>query len=225
VAQNVIATKVPLSGLLVKSQDGKQGHLSMRISPILASLLLLSTGCHRSVSAHSRSVQSRMEHSYAGAQIADAAQHALDPSDLVALHQEKGVGLGLQITERQFRAGQNIPLLLIYEDVAASGPVSSTGCSGFSILIENVDDGTELPGKVNPCEPASELAQNNVPLVIGNRRFLHTSLFGVRQELTQPGRYLIRANWQSYRPRAGAFQQQDGYVTVQSNSIPIVVTP
>jgi hypothetical protein len=225
VARNIIATKVPLPGLLVKSQHGEQRHLSMRISPILASLLLLSTGCHRSVSAHSRGVQLRMERSYADALTADAAQHALDPSDLVALHQQKGVGLGLQITERRFHVGQNIPLLLIYEDIAAPGPVSSTDCGGFSILIDDVDDGTELPGEVSPCEPASELAKNNVPLVIGNRRFLHTSLFGIRQELTQPGRYLIRANWQSYRPRTGGFQQVDGYATVHSNVIPIVVTP
>ena len=197
----------------------------MRISQILASLLLLSTGCHRSVSAHSRGAQLRMERSYADALTADAAQHALDPSDLVAFHQDKGVGLGLQITGRQFRAGENIPLLLIYEDIAAPGPISSTDCSGFSIVIDNVDDGTELPGKVNPCASASELAEDNVPLVIGNRRFLHTSLFGIRQELTQPGRYLIRANWRSYRPLAGGFQERDMYAIVRSNVIPIVVTP
>jgi hypothetical protein len=197
----------------------------VRIGPFFASLLLLSTGCHRNVSAHSRGVLRDMGRRYTDAQIADSAQQALDPSELVKLHQEKGVGLGLQITGRQFRAGQNIPLLLIYEDIAAPGLVSSTDCGGFSIMIDAVDDGMELLGKVGPCEPASELAKNNLPLVIGNRRFLHTSLFGVRQELTQPGRYLIRANWQSYRPRAGGFQQRDAYVTVHSNIIPIVVTP
>lgn len=197
----------------------------MRIAPFLASLLLLPAGCHNDVSAHSRGTQLRLEHSYASALTTDTAQHALDPSELAALHQDKGVGLGLQITGRQFRAGQNIPLRLVYEDIAAPGPISSTDCDGFSIVIDNVDDGTELPGKVNPCASASELAQDSVPLVIGNRRFLHTSIFGVRQELTRPGRYLIRANWQSYRPRAGGFQKQDAYAAVQSNVIPIVVTP
>jgi hypothetical protein len=196
----------------------------MRISPVLASLLLLSTGCHRSVSAHSGNAQLRAERSYTDALVADAAQHALDPSDLAAIHQQKGVGLGLQVTGRQFRVGQNIPLLLIYQDIAASGPVSSTDCSGFSIVIVDVDAGTEVPAPVRPCEDASELSNSNVPLVIGNRRFLHTSLFGVRQELTQPGRYLIRAQWQSYRPRAGGFYKEDAYATVQSNVIPIVVT-
>ena len=197
----------------------------MRISPILASLLLLASGCHRSVSAHSRGVQLRLEHLYADALAADTGQHALDPSDLVALHQEKGVGVGLQITGRHFRAGENIPLLLIYEDIAAPGPISSTDCEGFSIVIDDVDNGNELPGKVDPCEPASEQANNNVPLVIGNRRFLHTSLFGARQELTQPGRYLIQATWQSYRPHAAGLQPKDAYATVHSNVIPIVVTP
>ena len=197
----------------------------MRISPVLAPLFLLATGCHRSASAHSRGVQLRMEHLYADARAADTAQHALDPSDLVALHPEKGVGVGLQITGRQFRAGHNIPLLLIYEDIAAPGPISSTDCEGFSIVIDAVDSGKELPGKVDPCEPVSDLADDNVPLVIGNRRFLHTSLFGVRQELTQPGRYLIQATWQSYRPHAGGLQPKDAYATVHSNIIPIVVTP
>jgi hypothetical protein len=198
----------------------------MRISPVLASLLLtLSTGCHRDVSAHSHGIQLHMERSFANAQIADVTEHALDPSDLVARHQEKGVGLGLQVTGRQFRAGQNIPLLVIYEDIAALGPVSSTNCSGFSIVIDDIEDGTELPGKVAACEPASELADNNVPLVTGNRRYLHTSLFGVRQELTHPGRYLIQANWQSYRPHAGGFQERDAFATVHSNVIPIVVIP
>jgi hypothetical protein len=225
VAQNIIATKVPLPAVLVNSQDGKQRHLSMRVAPFLASLLLLSTGCHRDVSAHSRGIQFHMERGFADAQIADVAEHALDPTDLVARHQQKGIGLALQVAGRQFRAGQNIPLLLVYEDIAAAGPVSSTDCSGFSIVIEDVDNGMELPGKVSPCQPASELAKNNVPLVIGNRRFLHTSLFGVRQELTQPGRYLIRAHWQSNRPRVGGFQQQDAYATIHSNAIPIVVTP
>jgi hypothetical protein len=197
----------------------------MRIAPVLASLLLLLSGCRRDVSAHSRGVQLHMERHFADAQVADMKEHALDPSDLVAHHQQKGVGFGLQVTGRQFSAGQNIPLLLIYEDIAAPDPVSSTDCSGFSIVIEDVDNGMELPGKVSPCQPASELAKNNVPLVIGNRRFLHTSLFGVRQELTQPGRYLIRAHWQSNRPRVGGFQQQDAYATIHSNAIPIVVTP
>jgi hypothetical protein len=225
VAQNVIATKVPLPGPLVKSQHEKQRYLSMRIAPVLASLLLLSTGCHRSVSAHSRGVQVRLERSYADALTTDTAQHALDPSELATLHQDKGVGLGLQITGRRFRTGQNIPLLLIYEDIAARSPVSSTDCGGFSVVIDNVDDGTELPGKAAPCDAALELTKNNVPLVIGNRRFLHTSLFGVRQELTRPGRYLIRASWRSYRPRVDGFQPGDAYATVQSNVIPIVVTP
>jgi hypothetical protein len=198
----------------------------MRISPVLASLLLLATGCHRSASAHSSGVQSQMEHLYADARAADTAQHTLDPSDLVALHPEKGVGVGLQITGRQFHAGQNIPLLLIYEeDIAAPGPISSTHCQGFSIVIDAVDSGKELPGKVDPCEPASDLANDNVPLVIGNRRFLHTSLFGVRQELTQPGRYLIQATWQSYRPHAGGLRPKDAYAAVHTNIIPIVVTP
>jgi hypothetical protein len=94
----------------------------MRISPLFASLLLLSTGCHRSVSAHSGDAQLRAERSYRDALAADAAQHALDPSDLAAIHQQKGVGLGLQVTGRQFRVGQNIPLLLIYQDIAASVP-------------------------------------------------------------------------------------------------------
>ena len=88
-----------------------------------------------------------------------------------------------------------------------------------------MDGGTEVPAPVRPCETASELSNSNVPLVIGNRRFLHTSLFGVRQELTQPGRYLIRAQWQSYRPRADGFYKKDMYAIVQSNTIPIVVTP
>lgn len=198
----------------------------MRVTPVLASLLLLlSTGCHRSVSAHSRGAQLRLERRYADALTADTAQHALDPSELAALHQEKGVGLGLQITGRQFRAGENMPLILIYDDIAASGPISSTDCSGFSIVIDSVDDGTEQTARVTPCEANAEQAKNNVPLVIGNRRFLHTSLFGVRQELTQPGRYLIQANWQSYRPRASGFQKQDAYAAVESNVIPIVVTP
>jgi hypothetical protein len=197
----------------------------MRFSPIIASLLLLATGCHRNVSAHSGAAQLRMEHLYADALVADRTQHAVDPSDLVALHQAKGVGVGLQIEGRQFRAGQNIPLLLIYEDIAVPGPISSTDCEGFSIVIDDVDNGNELPGKVDPCEPASEQANNNVPLVIGNRRFLHTSLFGARQELTQPGRYLIQATWQSYRPHAAGLQPKDAYATVHSNVIPIVVTP
>jgi hypothetical protein len=224
VAQNVIATKVPLPGSLVKSQHCDQRHLSMRISPVLASLLLLSNGCHRNVSAHSRDAELRAERSYTDAFVADAAQHALDPSNLAAIHQQKGVGLGLQVAGRHFRVGQNIPLLLIYQDIAASGPVSSTDCSGFSIVIVDVDGGSEVPAPVRPCEAASELSNSNVPLVIGNRRFLHTSLFAVRQELTQPGRYLIRAQWQSYRPRAGGFYKEDLYATVQSNTIPIVVT-
>jgi hypothetical protein len=197
----------------------------MRIRPVFASFLLLSTGCHHSVSAHSGDARLRAKSSYTDALVADAAQHALDPSDLAAVHQQKGVGLGLQVTGRQFRVGQNIPLLLIYQDIDASGPVSSTDCSGFSIVIADVDGGTEVPAPVRPCEPASELSNSNVPLVIGNRRFLHTSLFGVRQELTQPGRYLIRAQWQSYRPRAGGFSKEDVYATVPSNTIPIVVTP
>jgi hypothetical protein len=197
----------------------------MRISPIAASLLLLTTGCHRNVSAHSRAAQLRMEHLYADALVTDRAQHAVDPSDLVALHQEKGVGVGLQITGRQFRAGQDIPLLLIYEDIAAPAPISSTDCDGFSIVINDVDNGKELQGQVDPCEAASELANDNVPLVIGNRRFLHTSLFGARQELTRPGRYLIQAAWQSHRPHAGGLQPKDAYATVHSNVIPIVVTP
>ena len=196
----------------------------MRISPVFASLLLLSTGCHRSVSAYSGDAHLRAERSYTDALVADAAQHALDPSDLAAIHQQKGVGLGLQVTGRQFRVGQNIPLLLIYQDIAASGPVSSTDCSGFSILIVDVDSGTEVPAPVGSCEADSELSDSNVPLVIGNRRFLHTSLFGARQELTQPGRYLIRAQWQSYRPRTGGFRKEDVYATVQSNTVPIVVT-
>ena len=197
----------------------------MRIAPLFASLLVLSTGCHREVSAHSGSIQLQMERGFAIAQIADLTDHALDPADLVAHHQQKGVALGLQITGRQFRAGENIPLLLIYEDIAAPTPVSSSDCSGFSIVIDDVDDGTELSGKVSPCESVSELAKNTVPLAIGNRRFLHTSLFGIRQELTQPGRYFIRANWQSYRPHTGGFQQRDEYAFVHSNAIPIVVTP
>ena len=197
----------------------------MRIATVFASLLLLSTGCRRDVSAHSGSIPLHMESGFADAQVADLTEHALDPADLVAHHQQKGVGLGLQITGRQFRAGQNIPLLLIYEDIAAPIPVSSTDCSGFSIVIGDVDDGTELSGKVSPCEPVSELAKNSEPLVAGNRRFLHTSLFGARLELTQPGRYFIRANWQSYRPRIGGFRQQDEYALVHSNVIPIVVTP
>ncbi len=199
--------------------------LTMRFSPIVASLLLLASGCHRNVSAHSRAAQLHMEHLYADALVADRTQHAVDPSDLVALHQEKGVGVGLQIEGRQFRAGQDIPLLLIYEDIAAPGPISSTDCEGFSIVIDDVDNGKELQGSVDPCEPASEPANNNVPLVIGNRRFLHTSLFGARQELTQPGRYLIQATWQSHRPDAGGLQPKDAYATVHSNVIPIVVTP
>jgi hypothetical protein len=197
----------------------------MRITPLFAASLLLLTGCHRSVSAHSRGTQPRMEREYADALVADKTQQALDPSDLAALHQKSGVGLALQVTGRQIRAGENMPLLLIYDDIAASGPISSTDCSGFSIVIDNVHTGTEQTAKVTPCEPDAESANNNVPLVIGNRRFLHTSLFGVRQELTQPGRYLIQANWQSYRPRAGGFQQKDAYAAVQSNAVPLVVTP
>jgi hypothetical protein len=69
----------------------------MRISPVFASLLLLSTGCYRGVSAHSGDAQLRAERSYRDALAADAAQHALDPSDLAAIHQQKGVGLGLQV--------------------------------------------------------------------------------------------------------------------------------
>jgi hypothetical protein len=113
VAQNVITIKVPLLGSLVKSQHCDQGHLSMRNSPVFASLLLLSTGCHRSVSAYSGDARLRAERSYTDALVADVAQHALDPSDLVAIHQQKGVGVGLQFTGRQFRVGQNISLLLV----------------------------------------------------------------------------------------------------------------
>ena len=132
----------------------------MRIAPVLASLLLLSSGCRHDVSAHSRGVQLHMERGFADAQVADMKEHALDPSDLVALHQQKGVGLGLQVTGRQFSAGQNIPLLLIYEDIAAPGSVSSTDCGGFSILIDDVDDGTELPGKVSPCATSTPAPSN-----------------------------------------------------------------
>ena len=103
----------------------------MRISPVFASLLLLSTGCHRSVSAHSGDAQLRAERSYRDALAADAAQQALDPSDLAATHQQKGVGLGLQVNGRQFRVGQNIPLLLIYQDIAASGPFPAPTAAAF----------------------------------------------------------------------------------------------
>jgi hypothetical protein len=43
----------------------------MRIRPVFASFLRLSTGCHRSVSAHSGDAQLRAERSYRDALVAD----------------------------------------------------------------------------------------------------------------------------------------------------------
>jgi hypothetical protein len=196
----------------------------MRIRLISAvSLPLLCGGCHRTVSAHTHGVE-HLQQDYAAALTLDAVQHDFAPDELAVLHQQKGVGLALQISGRQFRPGQNVPLLVVYEDISASGPISSTNCDGFSIEIEDISRGTEAREQVRPCLTDMEFTQNNVALLKGNRRFLHTSLFGIRQELTEPGDYLIRAEWQSFRPHTGGFQKEDAYAAVQSNAIPIVIT-
>lgn len=201
--------------------------MRFRLALSLAFLLpLLSTGCHNSASAHDRdaSMDQPIAETYTQASAADAAQHELSPSDLATTHQEKGVGIGLEIDGRTFRAGQNIPMLIVYKDISAARSVSSTDCRGFSLSIEAVDQGTTNIAPLEPCLAANSTAQNNVALKKGNLRFLHTSLFAARQEFAKPGKYLIRATWQSYIPRSGAFQQTDVYARAHSNVIPIVVT-
>ncbi len=193
---------------------------------VSAALMLFSTGCHKSASAHVRDahMDQPILQTYAQASATDATQGKLAPSDLATLHQEKGVALGLEIDGRTFHAGQNVPLLLVYEDLAAARPVSSTDCSGFSVTIEAVDQGRNDVAPIEHCVADSGIAENDVALEKGNLRFLHTSLMEARQELTQPGRYLIRATWQSYIPRKGAFRQSDGYTVAHSNVVPITIT-
>ena len=189
-------------------------------------LVLFSTGCHDSASAHVRDAQMDLPilQTYAQAAAKDATQRQLAPSDLAALHQEKGVALGLEIDGRSFHAGQNIPLLLVYEDIAAARPISDSKCRGFSIMVEAVDQGKSDVAPIEPCLVGGERGKNNVALDKGNLRFLHTSLFEARQELTQPGKYLIRATWQSYAPRDGALRPGDEYTIAHSNVVPITVT-
>ena len=187
-------------------------------------LFLLLTACRHAAQPASaeQQVNQRMQQNYATAITADAAQIALSPSALAALHQDKGVGLGLQINGRRFRVGQDIPLVLSYENISAKEQVSSTNCSGFAIALEDTDQGKDDLATINPCRTGGE---NNAALASGNLRFLHTSLLAVRLELTHPGRYLINAGWQSFRPRSGPFRNGDNYAVVRSNIIPIVVTP
>ena len=187
---------------------------------------MLATGCRKEtpIERGVREYRRRHEDHLAQAAVATARTQALADDQLVRLSPQDGLALGLRVENTVLHLGETLRAHLVYENLGADGPISSTTCQGFSLGSEDQDSlvSTSAPVKFS-CDEDDPTVDNNVALEPGQLRRADVSIEGTQLSFTHPGRYILVAGWQAFRPREGVMLRPDQYAVVASNQVLITV--
>ena len=189
-------------------------------------LLLLVCGCHQEtpIERGTRLFRARQKSRFAAAAMQMKLFSGLSDGRMVRANPHDGLGLAIRVDKTEMRVGEPLRLHLVYENLSARGEISATTCQGFSLAAE--EEATGVVAAVDlrfACPLDDPLRDNPAVLRRGNPRAVDVSTADTRLRFDRPGRYLILAGWQSFRPTEGMFGSRSEYAAVASNQVLIEV--
>ena len=145
---------------------------------------------------------------------------------LVRAQQADGLGLGLRLDASSYRTGVQIPMHILMEDLAATVPIASGMCSGFTLTYEDTTSHVGRTEKIdNPRCFSSVPPPDEIPLVKGKVKSVEISQRNASNMDIPVGTYLLSVNWKAIPAGKATIIAPPAYTSVQSNSVVVTVTP
>lgn|GEM_PF-3969291 len=189
-------------------------------------LAVLAAGCHRETQEErfAREFRESQVSRVAAAKLQTALYQHLSNTQMIALNTKDGLGLAIRPDKLDLHVGEPLKLHLAYENISARGSISATTCQGWSISDEDVLTGLATAGAMRfSCSNDDLLRDDPRLLNRGDLKTAEVSTTDARITFDHPGKYIIMASWQSFRPRDGLFQIGDDYSLLGSNPVLITV--
>jgi len=151
----------------------------------------------------------------------------LTDAQLAAANQQDGLALALRIAGDNFQANKPFPLHILIEDLDARIPIASGLCSGVFLTFEDAftheSSRSELAANLHCSDGAPY--PDSVPLEKGKLKVVDITTAAASTLTMPPGKYLVRIEWQSYAAGPGTIAAPETYSTLDSNAIPVTITP
>jgi hypothetical protein len=151
----------------------------------------------------------------------------LTDAQLAAANQQDGLGLALRIAGDSYQTGKPIPLHLVVEDLAAREPIAAGMCTGFFIAYEDAATHESSRSQLSTNRGCfdTDPYPDTIPLEKGKLKTIDITTEAATNFVLPPANYLIHIEWQSYPAGAGTVAAPVTYSTLESNIVPITVTP
>ena len=148
----------------------------------------------------------------------------LGDARMVLANRHEGLGLAIRADKTTLGVGEPLRLHLVYKNFGARGEISATTCQGFTLAAEEELTGVATAVDLRFACPAEDpLRDNATVLRRGEMRAVDLSTADTKLGFHHPGRYLVVAGWQSFRPTEGGFGQGSEYAAIASNQILVEV--
>jgi hypothetical protein len=189
-------------------------------------LLVMAAGCRREtpIERFGREFRERQQSRFALAQLETLRIRGLSDNNLVRMHQKDGLGLAIRPEKTELRVGEPLKLHVAYENLSAKGPIAATTCQGFE--MSDTDEATgavTIEGMNFDCSLKDVEHDNQMELPQGVLKTGEVTTADMRLRFDHPGRHIVMASWQSFRPQDEVILRGEGYSLVGSNQLLIIV--
>ncbi len=148
----------------------------------------------------------------------------LSDGQRVRANEHEGLGLAIRADTSELRVGEPLRLRLLYENLSAREAISATTCQGFSLVAEDESTAAATSAELRfGCPAVDVFRDSNVPLPHGQLRAVELNTADTKLTFGHPGRYLVVAVWQTFRPAEGMFPNGSEYAAVRSNEVLVTV--
>lgn len=192
---------------------------------MLVGALVAVSGCHKAGNVQPSSVPDQEKQAgFAAAGAQTVLFSLMDDTYRVRANQHDGLGLAIHASSTNLRLGEPLIVHLAYENLAARGQISATTCQGFSLSDEDEITGVSTAVSIRFACPDDDFLRNNgKPLRGGELHTADVSTGNTKLTFDHPGRYIVMAGWQTFRPTDGMFLRGSEYSSMGSNQVLITV--
>jgi hypothetical protein len=186
---------------------------------------MMAAGCRREtpVERFQREFRERQQDEFVIAKLETLRIRGVSDAVLVRMHQKDGLGLAIRPEKTELRVGEPLKLRVAYENLSAKGPIAATTCQGFNMSDTDEAGSVTLEGMNFGCSLKDVEHDNQLELAQGVLKTGEVSTAEMRMRFDHPGRYVVTASWQSFRPQDEVILRGEGYSVVASNALLITV--
>jgi hypothetical protein len=143
---------------------------------------------------------------------------------LLRNNESAGLGIGLRAPETTVKAGEPIPLRILFEDFAATTPVGAGLCSGLFFSYQNTQNADA--GVIDISNTSCQIGHpypDSIALEKGKEKVLDFTGPQALHIGLLPGTYLVAVRWEAAPVNNGGLMDSTRYATLRSNEIKLTL--